>query len=104
MIVDLEGPIEHDGRDDGVLLDGIRRLLDNGHKYLLLNVAQLTHADTVMLGAIVRSYTSATLSGGTLKLLNVSKRFRELLAVTRLDQILDIVESEGAAITRFPQR
>jgi hypothetical protein len=33
--------------------------------------------------------------GGTVKLTNVSKRFRDLLTVTKLDRIMAIVEIEG---------
>jgi len=44
------------------------------------------------LGAIVQTYVSAVRGGGTVKLTNVSKRFRDLLTVTKLDRIMEIVD------------
>ena len=52
--------------------------------------------DSVLLGAMVQAYVSAVRAGGTLKLLHATKRFRDLLAVTKLDRVLEAVDSEEA--------
>ena len=105
----------HHGSEEGVLiyLDGLsgashgdpgkaqrdRELRawarDKGYEVIVLDVAALTHPDSMTLGAIVQTYVSAVKSGATVKLTNVSKRFRDLLAVTKLDRIMEIVEVEG---------
>ena len=48
--------------------------------------------DSLLLGELVQAYASAIKRGATLKLLNVSKRLKDLLAVTRLDKVLETAE------------
>jgi hypothetical protein len=55
----------------------------------------------------VQTYVSAVRAGGTMKLLHVGKRFRDLLAVAKLDRVVELVESvddesDGTA-DRMPQ-
>jgi anti-anti-sigma regulatory factor len=56
------------------------------------------------LGAIVQTYVSAVRVGGTVKLTNVSKRFRELLTVTKLDRIMEIVDVRRRRRSRHGRR
>src|SRR3954471_14169298 len=72
-----------------VLRDRLRALAARGYNVVLLNVADLAYIDSVLLGAIVQAYAATIRSGGTFKLLNVSRRFRELLRITKLDRIID---------------
>jgi anti-anti-sigma factor len=95
VVVDVHSPIDRGaGTHHGVLLDTLRLLMDQGYTCILLNVAQVTYVDSVLLGAIVQAYTSAVRRGGTLKLLHATNRFRELLHVTKLDTVLDVLDSE----------
>jgi anti-anti-sigma factor len=80
-----------------VVLDRVQALLDQRCQYILLNVAQLTYVDSVLLGAIVQAYASAIRRGGTLKLLHVTNRFRDLLVLTKLDRLIETVESDEPA-------
>ena len=89
IVVDIPCPAEREGGDYTDLRDGVRRLLAEGYKLILVNVAQVTYGDSVLLGAIMQAYTAAIRQGATLKLLHVSVRFRELLAVTKLDRVLE---------------
>ena len=77
------------------LAEHLRTVVDKGYQVIVLDVAALTHPDSMTLGAIVQTYVSAVKGGGTVKLTNVSKRFRDLLAVTKLDKIMEIVDIEG---------
>jgi anti-anti-sigma factor len=74
------------------LADHLKTVVCQGYDVVVLDVAALTHPDSMTLGAIVQTYVSAVKGGGTVKLTNVSKRFRELLSVTKLDRIMEIVE------------
>ena len=97
VIVDVQGPIDRNSdAQRRVLVERLRVLVDQGYTCILLNVAQVTYADSVLLSAVVQAYISAVRRGATLKLLNVTKRLQEVLAVTRLDTVLEIVESEDA--------
>jgi anti-sigma B factor antagonist len=93
ITVDVEESIAHDhGR--AVLLAKLRGLVDQGYRMILLNVAEVTYIDSVMLGVIVQAYTSALRSGTTLKLLHVTDRVRQLLRITKLDTVIDTVASD----------
>jgi anti-sigma B factor antagonist len=85
-----------------LLVDRLRGLLNRGYKYLLLNVGELTYVDSVMLGAMIEAYSAAIRHGGSVKLLHVNKRFRQLLVVTKLDGVFDSFESEDTAVASFP--
>ena len=74
------------------LADHLKTVVRKGYDVVVLDVSALTHPDSMTLGAIVQTYVSAVRGGGTVKLTNVSKRFRELLAVTKLDRIMEIVD------------
>jgi anti-anti-sigma factor len=80
-----------------VVVERVHALLDQGYQCILLNVAQLTYVDSVLLGAIVQAYASALRRGGTVKLLHVTRRFRDLLAVTKLERLIESVEPDDPA-------
>ena len=85
-----------------VLADHLRAALAQGYQLILLNVADLTYCDSVTLGAIVEAHTSAIRAGATLKLVHVTRRLRELLAVTKLDRVIESVESTDANVDSDP--
>lgn len=97
VILDVKGRVTRDDGTSGVLLDRLSSLVARGHKQILVNVAQVTYVDSVLLGAVAQAHTSAVRHGGTLKLLHVGPSLRELLRVTKLDQVLEVVESEDDA-------
>jgi len=94
IVVDIHGPVERESGDTAQLVVTLKRLVTMGYKVVLLNVAELTAIDSVILGAIAQAHTSAVRSGATLKLVNVTDRLRELLAITKLDRFIQTVESE----------
>ena len=93
VVVDVEalGRREDDAER---LREKFRALLSEGYKCILVNVAQVTYIDSVVLGAIVQGYISAVKAGATVRLLHVSPRLKELLGVTKLNQVLDVVDSD----------
>jgi anti-anti-sigma factor len=76
------------------LADRLRLVVHQGYDLILLDVSRLTHCNSMTLGAIVQTYVSAVKGGGSLKLLNVRRRFRDLLAVTKIDKVIEIVEMD----------
>jgi anti-anti-sigma factor len=75
-----------------VLTDRVRGLLEGGAHYILLNVANISYADSLVLGAVMQAYAAAMRRGATVKLMNTSRRFRELLVVTKLDSVIETIE------------
>ena len=93
-IVDVEAGLGRGAGDAARLRDTLRAMLSQGYECVLVNVAEVAYIDSVMLGAIVQGYVSAMKVGTTLKLLHASRRIKELLAVTKLDSVLETVESD----------
>jgi anti-anti-sigma factor len=98
IVVDIQGPVERESGDAAQLVATLKRLVTMGYKVVLLNVAELTSIDSVILGAIAQAHTSAIRSGAALKLVNVTDKLRELLAITKLDRFIQTVESEDAEL------
>jgi len=94
VVVDVEGQSERSEADAARLRETLRGLLSQGCECILVNLAQATYIDSVLLGAIVQGYISAMRVGTTVKLLHASRRVKELLAVTKLDRVLETVESD----------
>jgi len=66
MILDLKGKITL-GEGDEALKDKINSLILQGHKKMLLNLADVPYIDSAGLGEIVRTYTTVSRQGGQLK-------------------------------------
>ena len=47
------------------------------------------------------SFVTVTNQGGQLKLLNLTKKLRELLAITKLLTVFDAFNDEGEAVASF---
>ena len=54
-------------------------LIQQGQRKLILNLAEVPYIDSAGLGEIVRTYTTVSRQGGSLKLLNLTKRIQDLL-------------------------
>lgn len=102
VILDITRPSAEPIGAHSILRDRVRSLLDEGHAFILLNVADATYVDSVLLSAIVQGYASAVRQGGEVKLVHVTPRLRTLLKITKLEAIIESYESEDAAIASFP--
>lgn len=93
VVVDVRSTIG-DLSHPQILTEHVRSLLEGGAHYILLNVVNLTYADSLVLGAVMQAYASAIRHGATLKLMNTSRRFRDLLAITKLDRVIETVDNK----------
>ena len=55
----------------------------------------MPYVDSAGLGAIVRTYTTVSRQGGKLKLVNLTKRITDLLAITKRLTVFDTYEAEA---------
>ena len=88
MILDLKGKLTI-GEDVELVKDKINSLIQQGEKKLLLNLAEVPYVDSAGLGEIVRTYTTVNRQGGDLKLLHLTKRIEDILAITKLLTVFD---------------
>ena len=99
-ILDLKGKMTL-GEGDELLKDKINSLLQQDKKQLLLNLENVPYIDSAGLGEIVRTYTTVSRQGGNLKLLNLTKRITDLLAITKLLTVFETFDVENEAIKSF---
>jgi anti-sigma B factor antagonist len=99
-IVDLNGKITL-GENTGILRDELRSLLSQGKKQIVLNMADVTYVDSAGLGELVGAYTTATNQGGSVKLLNLQGKMKDLMQITKLHTIFPAFDSEQSALSSF---
>ena len=99
-VLDLKGRVTL-GDGDELLRDKINSLLNQGHKKIVLNLGGVPYIDSAGLGEIVRTYTTVSRQGGSLKLLNLTKRITDLLSITKLLTVFETFESENDAVKSF---
>ncbi|MCE2514278.1 MAG: STAS domain-containing protein [Acidobacteria bacterium] len=100
MILDLKGKLTI-GDGDELLKDKINSLVQQGHTKLILNLADVPYIDSGGLGQVVRTFTTVKQHNGSLKLMNVTKRIEDLLAITKLLTVFDVFETEQDALQSF---
>jgi anti-sigma B factor antagonist len=100
VILDLEGRITA-GEEASLLRDTLRRLAEGGHNRIILNLEKVDYIDSTGLGALVMGYTTLRKAGGTLKLLNLSRRNIELIVFTKLETVFEIFDDELDAVNSF---
>src|SRR5439155_26969014 len=100
VVLDLKGKITL-GEGDELLKDKVNSLVNQGYKKLVLNLADVPYIDSAGLGEIVQTYTTVSRNGGSLKLLNLTKRITDLLSITKLLTVFETFESENDAVRSF---
>ena len=99
-ILDLSGKMLI-GEGDELLREKINSLVENGTQKIVLNLADVPYVDSAGLGEIVRCYTTVSRKNGQLKLLNLTKRIHDLLAITKLLTVFETYDSENEAVSSF---
>jgi anti-sigma B factor antagonist len=100
VLLDLKGKITL-GEGDELLKDKVNSLVNQGHRKIVLNLADVPYIDSAGLGEIVRTYTTISRQGGSLKLLNLTKRITDLLSITKLLTVFETFDSENDAVRSF---
>jgi anti-sigma B factor antagonist len=99
-ILDLSGKIVL-GEGDVQVKERIKDLMADGQRRVLLNLAEVNYIDSAGLGTLISSYTTAKREGGSLKLVNLTKRIQDLLAITKLITVFETFDSEADALASF---
>lgn len=99
-MVDISGRITL-GDGSALLRKTIRGLLDEGRMRILLNLGDVDYIDSSGIGELVSGFSTVKGRGGELKLLNLSKRVRDLLQLTKLYTVFDVYMDESTAIRSF---
>jgi len=99
-ILDIQGRIVL-GDEIHLLRDAVRRLVADGKKKIILNLAEVDYIDSSGVGELVGAFTTVRNAGGELKLLNLSQKVQDVLHVTKLYTVFDIRDDEFHAVKSF---
>ncbi|HET7442970.1 MAG TPA: STAS domain-containing protein [Terriglobales bacterium] len=106
-VVDLDGKITAGetltsaSGSGPTLHEFIRDLLTEGHKDILLNLRGVSHIDSSGIGELFACLTTLQNQGGALKLTNPNERVKNLLSLTKLNTVLEVIQDESAAVQSF---
>ena len=100
QILDCSGKITL-GEGTMSVRNTVRDIIKEGGKKIILNLADVNYIDSSGIGELVSTYTTVTSNGGQLKLLSLTKKIQELLAITKLLTVFDVYDDEARAIASF---
>ena len=99
-IVDIGGQIVF-GEESAALRILVCDLLGEGRRKILLNLADVDYVDSTGLGHLVSAVASVRKMKGDLKLLKLTNRVHDVLQITKLHTIIDIMDDEAVAVESF---
>lgn len=100
QVLDCSGKITL-GEGTMTIRNTVREVLKNGGKKIVLNLAEVNYIDSSGIGELVSTFTTVTNQGGQLKLLKLTKKIQELLAITKLLTVFQVYNDEQEAVKSF---
>ena len=101
-IVDIKGRIVL-GEESAALRELVADLVGKGQRKILLNFVDVNYIDSSGLGNLVSSLARVRMYDGELKLLNLTKRVHDVMQVTKLDTVFDIMDDDAVSVKSFRQ-
>ena len=99
-VIDAVGRITL-GEGSSTLREKIKDVVNGGQKKILLNLGEVSYIDSSGIGELVSGFTTVTNHGGSLKLLNLTKRVKDLLQITKLYTVFEVHDDEAGAVRSF---
>jgi len=97
VIVDMSGRLTI-GEPVLSLRQAVKRFVEDGSLKFVLNLGDVSYIDSSGLGELVTTHTSLKNKNGNVNLLNLTKRAKDLLQMTKLLTVFDTYEDEGDAV------
>jgi anti-sigma B factor antagonist len=99
-ILDLHGKITI-GVGDVALRNAVQEALTAGARNILINLESVSTIDSSGIGELVAAYTTVTNRGGKLKLFGIPPKVNDILQITQLFTVFEILDDEEEAVTSF---
>jgi anti-sigma B factor antagonist len=99
-MVDLSGRIAL-GEGSALLRKTIRDLLEAGNTRIILNLGDINYIDSSGIGELVSGFTAVRSRKGELKLLNLTRKVKDLLQITKLFTVFEVYTDEHEAVRSF---
>jgi len=82
--------------------DSIQRLLQQGHRNIVLNLTALDYLDSSGVGELARNYLAVVKKGGAMKVVGLAPKVEEIFKITQLCQVFPEFPDEASAVESFP--
>jgi anti-sigma B factor antagonist len=99
-IIELKGTLAS-GPAEQALVDEVERVLECGHRHILIDVGRASGAGAAPISALMSALARTREAGGMLKLVNVTRGFDDLQVIVALYDHFEVVESEDEALESF---
>jgi len=96
-IIDMSGRLTI-GEPVLLLRETVRVLVNDGSRHFIMNMGEVSYVDSSGLGELVSLFTTVRNKQGDVKLLNLTKKTIDLLAMTKLLTVFDTYEDESKAL------
>jgi anti-sigma B factor antagonist len=99
-ILDFSGRIVL-GPETALMRETIFDLIAQGRRGIVLNLGQVPYLDSTGISEMIAAAQAMRHVGGDLKLLNLTRRVRDMVEVVRLGTIFELFDDEAAAVKSF---
>ena len=89
------------GVGDVALREAVHEAVEAGAVKILINLADVTTIDSSGIGELVAAYTTVTNRDGELKLMKLPPKVHDILQITQLVTVFDVLDSEEEALSSF---
>jgi anti-sigma B factor antagonist len=76
-------------------------LVESGTKKIVIDFAKVDYLDSFAVGFIMDMYRRVSNKNGSLKLCGLQPRVKKILAITRVDNVIDILPGIDEALAAF---
>ena len=101
-ILDPKGKITI-GSGDIALRDSVLEALDSGSRKILINLKDVSTIDSSGIGELVAAFTTVTNRGGKLKLVGLPPKVSDILQITQLVTVFEVLDTEDEAMSTFAE-
>jgi anti-anti-sigma factor len=101
VVLYVGGEIRRSHIKETTLHEAVKSQLQLGRRYILLNLEKVDFIDSWGVGEMLASYTSTQNLGGKIKLARISKKLDFVLMATGLKRVLEVFDTETAALQSF---
>jgi anti-sigma B factor antagonist len=99
-ILDCSGKITL-GQGTMTIRNSVLDILELGGRKIILNLADVNFIYSQGVGELVSTYTTVINKGGQIRLLSLTNRIREILAIAKLLTVFHAYESEALCVASF---
>ena len=100
VVLDVKGEMMNN-KEYGSLKTRVGEVLDRGHLSLLLNLSQVPYMNSRGVGELASAFISVRNRHGKLKVAASQSRVMKILALSKLDTVIEMFDTEAEALHSF---